>query len=233
MVSDSGSLGKSSRTTSASGRISSRVWALETCAYYINVDHDRIISREPLQILSWFWPLAASPTNDSGLEFEVNEFEGSLICRHFNRSRAHDLTEPSLAWPPPDPDRMPRPPRQLEPADAFVYGESQRTSQDEIDAFRRRQAQDLERWNTHDATFQRRKPFHKRFAERESADLLTEDHEGDESPSESGEEAWRNGEGERLADFGVDEEVEFYDEDDVPLSELIERRDKKSIPRQG
>ena len=26
--------------------------------------------------LSWFWPLAASPSNDSGLEFEVNGFEG-------------------------------------------------------------------------------------------------------------------------------------------------------------
>lgn len=65
-----------------------------------------------------------------------------------------------------------------------------------------------------------------------------------------GEEAWRNSEGERLQDFGVDEEVEFYDEptvvaggatevsgysagyydggedddDDVPLSELLERK---------
>lgn len=26
--------------------------------------------------LSWLWPLAASPSNDSGLEFEVNGFEG-------------------------------------------------------------------------------------------------------------------------------------------------------------
>lgn len=48
--------------------------------------------------------------------------------------------------------------------------------------------------------------------------------------SQDGEEAWRNSEGERLKDFGVDEEVEFYDEqeedeeDDVPLSELLARR---------
>jgi palmitoyltransferase len=41
-----------------------------------------------------------------------------------------------------------------------------------------------------------------------------------------GEAAWRNSEGERLKDFGVDEDVEFYDEqdDDVPLSQLIARR---------
>ena len=39
--------------------------------------------------------------------------------------------------------------------------------------------------------------------------------------------AWRNSEGERLKDFGVDEDVEFYDEqddDDVPLSELLARK---------
>lgn len=44
------------------------------------------------------------------------------------------------------------------------------------------------------------------------------------SSSGEGEEGWRNSEGERLADFGVDEEAEFYDEDDIPLSKLIERR---------
>jgi palmitoyltransferase len=42
--------------------------------------------------------------------------------------------------------------------------------------------------------------------------------------------AWRNSEGERLKDFGVDEDVEFYDEqdDDIPLSELMTRRQAAS-----
>jgi palmitoyltransferase len=47
-----------------------------------------------------------------------------------------------------------------------------------------------------------------------------------------GEEAWRNSEGERLKDFGVDEEVEFYDEqedDDVPLGELLARKRMASV----
>lgn len=35
---------------------------------------------------------------------------------------------------------------------------------------------------------------------------------------------WRNKEGERLADFGLDEDAEFYDEDDLPLSEIMRRR---------
>lgn len=36
--------------------------------------------------------------------------------------------------------------------------------------------------------------------------------------------SWRNKEGERLADFGLDEDAEFYDEDDLPLSEIVRRR---------
>ena len=39
-----------------------------------------------------------------------------------------------------------------------------------------------------------------------------------------GEEAWRNSEGERLNDFGVDEDAEFYDEDEVPLAQLVKRK---------
>ena len=29
--------------------------------------------------IAWFWPLARSPTNESGLSFEVNEFEGRFL----------------------------------------------------------------------------------------------------------------------------------------------------------
>ena len=58
--------------------------------------------------------------------------------------------------------------------------------------------------------------------------------------SSSGEESWRNREGERLADFGVDEMADFYDEEgkgdmdmtqrdddddeNVPLAELLRSR---------
>ena len=55
---------------------------------------------------------------------------------------------------------------------------------------------------------QRRKQFHERY--------MKQDHhkESRTSPNsqELGEESWRNSEGERLADFGLDEETEFYDE---------------------
>lgn len=69
----------------------------------------------------------------------------------------------------------------------------------------------------------RRQPFHIRY----------EGHVCDGEPGRiqgplvdlsKGEEAWRNSEGDRLDDFGVDEAVEFYDEDDIPLAELLSRR---------
>lgn len=41
---------------------------------------------------------------------------------------------------------------------------------------------------------------------------------------DAGEEGWRNKEGERLADFGVDEVADFYDEDEVPLAELMQKK---------
>ncbi|MGG6497831.1 UNVERIFIED_CONTAM: hypothetical protein NY603_33395, partial [Bacteroidetes bacterium 56_B9] len=72
----------------------------------------------------------------------------------------------------------------------------------------------------------RRRPFHERLeasrqSERiyEDEDAIGTDTESDEEdvrgrPSrrvDEGEEAWRNKEGERLADFGVDEVADFYD----------------------
>jgi palmitoyltransferase len=111
-----------------------------------------------------------------------------------------------------------------------------------VRAFQARQAQDEVR---------RRKPFvqrmeavrdsaHDRFARDEyghvgfEGDELDEDDDSENADDEGrrygegdeGEEGWRNSEGERLKDFGVDEDVEFYDEqeDDVPLSVLIKRR---------
>lgn len=111
-------------------------------------------------------------------------------------------------------------------------------------AFRERQAADVVR---------RRKPFVQRVEEQLrrdrdthrndysneyadddewiKAEAKSSDGQGYIDHKHSGEEAWRNSEGERLKDFGVDEDIEFYDEqkdddddDDVPLSELVARR---------
>ncbi|KZF26086.1 zf-DHHC-domain-containing protein [Xylona heveae TC161] len=150
-------------------------------------------------ILAWFWPFSSTPTLDSGLEFEVNGFE-----------------DPSVTWPPPDPDRMPRTPIPSNPQNAFTYKDESGSSLS-LEAFKQRQREDLER---RESPVYRRARFHKRY------DRSGKRKEDRDSPSEdeSGEEGWRNRDGDRLADFGVDEAAEFYDEDNIPLAELLKKR---------
>lgn len=176
--------------------------------------------------LSWLNPLARTRPLSSGLAFPTNGFEDS-----------------NTTWPPPDPDRMYRRREKAANADAFVFANEKLDAQETLAAFRARQAEDEVR---------RRKPFLER-AEAEVVRRRVEEwdgrgagagefefeygdeasgpeEEGEEKKygegNDEGEESWRNSEGERLLDFGVDEDVEFYDEqeDQIPLSELLARR---------
>jgi len=119
----------------------------------------------------------------------------------------------------------------------------------DVASFKARQAADLARFEDADGDYViRRRPFHERLEEQhkrgedrvyeiedEDEDALLTDEDNPEhtvppklATDDAGEEGWRNKEGERLADFGVDEVAEFYDEDDVPLAELIRRRKQAS-----
>ncbi|KAK2737631.1 Palmitoyltransferase [Onygenales sp. PD_40] len=158
-------------------------------------------------VISWFWPFAATPPQNSGLEFEVNGFE-----------------ENTLSWPPPDPDRMNKLAPQINLEEAFTYQRQYHSQREEIEAFKTRQDEDIRRRQT-GSEIERRRPFHERYAHYAEiagdSDLSESERGGN---SDSGEEGWRDSEGDRLGDFGVDEEVEFYDEDDIPLAELLRRR---------
>lgn len=115
----------------------------------------------------------------------------------------------------------------------------------DIDDFRRRQEADLARYADAEGEYVvRRRPFHERledlqkesraqvYDEDEAAIETSSDSDSDEAQlpdmkrtdDDAGEEGWRNKEGERLADFGVDEVTDFYDEDDLPLAEIMRRR---------
>ncbi|KAI5366005.1 putative palmitoyltransferase, DHHC domain, palmitoyltransferase PFA4 [Septoria linicola] len=166
--------------------------------------------------LAWLWPLSRSPSVQSGLSYKHNEID-----------------DPSKPWPPPDPDRLFRVERKPFVGDGF-------TKSWDVDDFKKRQAADLARYTDGDGEYiVRRRPFHERLDSQKQNGSAYDDEvaiEADEDDEEEderdrsatrpdeGEEAWRNREGERLADFGVDEEADFYDEDDVPLAELIRRR---------
>ena len=112
---------------------------------------------------------------------------------------------------------MPRRTRNLGSEQAFTFKDHDvESNQERIQAFRQRQQDDYKRYDEHDQMITRRKPFRERY---QSQSVVALPENGD-----VGEEAWQNSEGERLQDFGLDEEAEFYDEDDIPLSQLLLRR---------
>lgn len=116
----------------------------------------------------------------------------------------------------------------------------------DIEEFRKRQEADFTRYADAEGEYVvRRRPFHERLEaihksthnhayDRDETAIETDDDDesdsedsflrGENGKDDGGEEAWRNKEGERLADFGVDEVADFYDEDDLPLAEIIRRR---------
>ena len=82
----------------------------------------------------------------------------------------------------------------------------------------------MKRFNV-DIGVRRRQRFHDRFERPSEEDSGSEDSDSaHDSGADDGEEAWKNSEGERLRDFGVDEDVEFYDEEDIPLAVLIQQK---------
>ena len=177
--------------------------------------------------LSWFNPFAATPAVQGGFQYETNGFE-----------------DVGTSWPPPDPDRAYRRHAKAVNADAFTFQNSSLSKEDTLAAFKARQAEDVVR---------RRKPFLERakamLVEQQGQiprDIGDEEYEYGDDASDAegevmdrkeyghgeteGEEGWRNSEGERLKDFGVDEDVEFYDEeeDEIPLSQLLAKRQAAS-----
>lgn len=175
--------------------------------YDIGIWNNIVQGMGTANILAWFWPLAATPKTD-GLTFATNGFE-----------------EPDTSWPPPDPDRMPRLSRPQDPRGAFLFQDPALSAEQQIAAFQRRQRADFERRSAHHDV-QRRKPFHDRFEADTGLPLGDDYYDGDMDPG-SGEEGWQDSEGNRLKDYGVDEDVEFYDEDDIPIAELLRRREAR------
>ncbi|EOA88996.1 uncharacterized protein SETTUDRAFT_46547 [Exserohilum turcica Et28A] len=179
--------------------------------------------------LSWLNPLAPTPSVASGLAFETNGFE-----------------DEGTAWPPPDPDRAYRRSIKAPEGDAFRFGDPGMNAEETLKAFKARQFEDeLRRRKSYAGRVYQKvmddeDEYHRSgeagrdedgYAYGHGASDDGEEEDEDEKKKygdgkQEGEAAWRNSEGERLKDFGVDEDVEFYDEqeDDIPLSELLARR---------
>ncbi|KAI5306383.1 Palmitoyltransferase [Ascosphaera pollenicola] len=152
-------------------------------------------------VLRWFWPFSDVPSWNKGVFFETNGFEA----------------DDNVTWPPPDPERMAKSRFIPTEDEAFTYLEPSDDPQSRMEAFRRRQQQDLLRRRIVPSNYDTgpRAP--------KTDDVLDDAYSGSEVSSEEDLEHWTNSEGERLRDFGVDEEVDLGDEDDIPLAKLMER----------
>ncbi|KAF7910730.1 uncharacterized protein EAF01_002239 [Botrytis porri] len=160
-------------------------------------------------VLMWFNPLAGGPGVESAGTWEENGFNDRVGM-----------------WPPPDPDKLGRRAGcsgvETIPMEEKVYG----SVEEERDAFRQRQEADLKRWKKNDkgGTINNGGGYYEGDDEEEENEDESEEYE----EGLDGEEGWTNSEGDRLRDYGVDEEAEIVDEDDIPLGELIRRRKARS-----
>ena len=119
---------------------------------------------------------------------------------------------------------MPRSSNQPPFEQPFVYDEDLSTIQSSVNAFRRRQQEDLKRYDQRVTTSIPRRPLHELHSD---AGYRTDSVPFQSAKSDnlgSDGEGWRDSEGDRLGDFGVDEDAEFHDEDDMPLAALLRKR---------
>jgi palmitoyltransferase len=176
-------------------------------------------------VFAWLLPFAGGPGNESGWgPWEENGFE-----------------EEGTSWPPIDPDKLPRPPPIDRNSGGFIHdGED---GEDEVEAFRRRQEEDYKRWGTmrnHDpnviarfrsaAAAARSRNGNKSNDEDDyneddnGGEDIDGDYESEYEEGMDGEAGWTNSDGDRLRDYGVDEEAELIVDEDIPLGELLRRR---------
>lgn len=160
-------------------------------------------------ILAWLLPFGGGPSNEGGWgPWEVNGFE-----------------DEGTEWPPADPDKMPREPVGRDMRDVGYGHQDPRRDgvEDDVDAFRRRQKADMERWRGQ-----------KQENDRDNRGYDDDGYDTEEyEEGMDGEEGWTNSDGDRLRDYGVDEDAEVIvgapaidadDDEDVPLGELLRRR---------
>ena len=116
---------------------------------------------------------------------------------------------------------MPRRSYEVAGQDPFTYGRE--SSQLDVQAFRQRQQKDTLRF-TNATNLSSSESLHQRVRTDPSERSDDSQDDGDDQDDTGSGPRWRDSEGDRLHDFGVDEEAEGYEDDDMPLAEVVRRR---------
>lgn len=137
-------------------------------------------------------------------------FGGGPTVNSANNWETNGFEDDNKIWPPLDPDKMPRGEKSQEEFKMEEY----RTIEEEVSAFKRRQREDyMKRGQKLDVS-----------EDEESYEGSEDDYDIEYEEGIDGEEGWTNSDGDRLRDYGVDEEAEVIGDDDVPIGELLRRR---------
>jgi palmitoyltransferase len=185
-------------------------------------------------VLAWLLPFGGAPGNRDGWgPWEENGFE--------------DL---GLRWPPVDPDKLSRTAdwkREIREEDRYPFAHFVDDGEDQVQAFRRRQEADYRRWESSRCensksgsrlrTSEAGSGKHVYEDNTDGIEIRCEDEDCSEEDLEQdeyeegidGNPGWTSSDGNRLRDFGVDEEAEVIvsdddNEDDIPLGVLLRRR---------
>ena len=131
-------------------------------------------------------------------------FAGSPSTKTALEWEENGFEDAGLPWPPPDPDKMPRKTRTTS---QDLGKQEYSTNEDRVTAFQKRQRADL-----------------KRRGRESSGEGSSDAYASDGEEENMKGRYWTNSEGDRLEDYGVEEETEMLEEDEVPLGELLQRR---------
>lgn len=151
-----------------------------------------------------FWNNVCHGLGSSNPLHWFSPFSSSPVVDGSRPYETNGFEDPDTTWPPPDPDKMHRVPI----SGAQIFHEDKLPRSVQVEAFHRRQAED-----------------YKRFQTPTSVEDESDAYDSDTEQGMDGEMGWTNSEGDRLRDYGVDEDADcFADEDeDIPLGELRRR----------
>ena len=119
---------------------------------------------------------------------------------------------------------MPRPSYRLPSEQPFVFGEDLSNTESSVIAFHRRQQKDLKRYHQGATDSNQHESLHEKKGCEGYEDQIITSHSAESTKQGSDGDGWRDSEGDKLDDFGVDESAESYGEDDIPLTDLLRRR---------
>jgi palmitoyltransferase len=169
---------------------------------YANGGQKMRIERQEFPYDIGFWNNLCQGMGTSNVLMWFMPFGGSPGIEGAADWEVNGFEDESKSWPPPDPDKMPRTNSILDNnVELSEYG----SVEEEMAAFRKRQREDYARRDLKGSS--------------SAGDYDEIDYESEDEEGLDGEDGWTNTDGERLQDYGVDD-----DEDDIPIGELLRRR---------